>query len=208
MKSSPDGIASLMAEAANNNPDAIKALDLMEKSISLTDALRDKTKKGKSADTNAIIGELQTRRKLGEIDDKEYVSSVVSASGKSAKQFYEEIKNPPKKGLSLKGLSINDRFGRNEKSTLSAIWDEMGMFDSRSHVRAFQKQPTMDDVITHAAIKGKMSRKDAEEWVYNQILGRNYAEKVQLHFDSKLGGGADRRRETKQNEKSAAWKPN
>ena len=208
LKSSPDGIAGLMAEAANNNPDAIKALDLMEKSISLTDALRDKAKKGKSSDTNAIISEMQTRRKLGEIDDKEYVSSVVSASGKSAKQVYEGIKNPPKKGLSLKGLSINNRFERNEKSTLSAIWDEMGMFDSRATVRAFQNQPTMDDVITHAAMKGKMSRKDAEEWVYNQILGRNYADKVQTYFNSKLGGGDDGRRETKQNEKSAAWTPN
>jgi len=167
----------------------------------LVGVARKKAKSGMVTEAADILAELRVKRELGEIDDQDYVSAIVSGSGKTSKKMYEEIreaavgKKPSRK--STGGPQI-------EQGVLNTLWDEMGMFDSRASVRAFQKMPTMDEVISHVAMKGKMSRSDAEEYVYNQILARKYTDKLQKNFESSITGGFQDRMA---DEKRDAWKP-
>ena len=197
-------LSGLMAQATSGNEDARKALLSAKSEYSPSELVASAKRKAKGNASDAIgaVRDLQDMKKAGKIDDQDYTSAIVENSGKTAKQVYEGVIT--KSGKSGR-LNIHNE--ETKANALNAIWDEMGMYDSRSHVRAFQKTPTMDDVITHAATKGKMSRAAAEEWVYSQILARKYAENVQKQFEDSITGNAESLREKKQKEKQDAWSP-
>jgi hypothetical protein len=195
----PQMLSSLIEQASSGNADAEKVREQLKGSLSLPEVLADHVRRAKrsSSDARQVIGELQKMKEAGVLDDLSYSSAIVSSSGKTAKQIYGQMRQIDK-----------DEKLPQESMVLDSLWDEMGMFDSRPHVRMFQKKPTLQDVISHASMKAKMSRKDAEEWVFNQILGRKYAGKMQKDFESKLIGNAEAERDRKRNEKQDSWKPN
>jgi hypothetical protein len=200
-------LSSLDQQASAGNADAEKALEFLGSSLTASEVVADKVRIAKKDPASAyqMVDELKKMKLAGKLDDASYVSAIVENSGKSAKQVYENVLRDTSKTYGH--LPPAEAQKKAEMATLNALWDEMGMFSSNPVTRAFQASPTMDDVVKHVVMKGKMPRKDAEEWVYNQILTRGYAETVQKQFEDQLGGDSDVRQDAKQDKKRDAWTP-
>lgn len=197
----------LAAQAAFGSEDARKAVSFLKSSLSPSELVAGAIRQSKSklsSGTDAV-SKLQQAKTAGKLTDEAYTAGIIANSGKTAKQNYEMFSSnaPGKYGT---GSNEGTQVVR-QAAALNSLWDEMGMYDSRLYVRAFQKEPTIDDVITHVAMKGNMPRKDAEEYVYNEILSRGYSKEVQQDFEGKLTKNRPEDREKKQDEKRDSWKP-
>ena len=201
---SPENIASLEAQAVAGNIDAYEAAKLLSAELTTSDMVADAVVLAKK-DGKGAVAKLQKQKESGKLTDEAYTAGIIANSGKTAKQNYEMFSGnaPGKYGT---GSNAGAQVVR-QAAALNSLWDEMGMYDSRSYVRAFQKEPTIDDVITYVAMKGNMPRKDAEEYVYNEILSRGYSKEVQQDFEGKLTKDRPKDREKKQDEKRDSWKP-
>jgi hypothetical protein len=199
---SPDSMSSLEAQAKAGNADAYKAISALTAEVSPLESVAGAIIAAKK-DGKGAVAELRSRKAAGMLDDASYTEAIVANSGKTAKQNYEMFSGnaPGKYGT---GSNTGTQVVR-QSAALNSLWDEMGMYDSRSYVRAFQKEPTIEDVITHVAMKDNMPRKDAEEYVYNQILIRSYAKEVQQDFEGKLTKDRPKDREKKQDAKRDTW---
>lgn len=201
MKSS-DNANNLVAQAKAGNADAEKAIALLEAELSPTDIVADEIIAAKK-DGKGAVDRLNSLKASGKLDDASYTSAIVANSGKSAKDFYIKILNQT--GKSYDNRSQEGRQIKREANVLNAIWTDMGMYAPESYVRAFQKQPTREEVIRHVAMKDKIPFKDAEEWLYRQILEKEYAAYAQRDFEESLAKDGDANRDKKIDEKRDAW---
>ncbi len=206
-------LSDLLAQEAMGNAEASKVLDMLRQDPSPSEVIlsaKEIAKNGKVADVTSVIEKIQTMRDSGKIDDVDFATAVVSSSGKSAKDMYAEIRG---------FKSYKDMFGntreqkedklkggpRTEAVVLNQIWEDMGMFDNRSVVRAFESTPSFSQVADEVSKRGGMSKADAEEWLYNQILARKYSGQLQKRLESELSSGLQER---KIQEKRSSWTPN
>jgi hypothetical protein len=188
----------LIAQAALNNPEAIKVLDMLEKSFTpseIVSAAQKRAKEGKVNDAIEVVADLRMRRERGDIDDVDFASAVVENSGKTAKQMYQEIKGSKFPG----GKIPKGRMGMEmEQGVLNELWADMGMDGSQ------QGNVKMIQVIEHAMKQGGMDRQQAEDYVYNQILARKYGDDLQRRFEAEITSGLQSR---KVQEKRDSWTP-
>jgi hypothetical protein len=193
---SPDHMSSLEAKAKAGDVEAYNAISALASEVSpdesVAGAIIDAKKDGKGA-----VADLRKRKAAGVLTDMSYTAAIIDNGKRPAKQVYEEA---------AKSGKSNHAYA--EQTALRAMWDDMGMFDANPVVRAFQSDPTKEDVIKHAMMKGEISREKAEDWYYKQMLGRNYAGWVQKKFEDKLTGNSVEGKIAKQDKKRDAWTPN
>ena len=170
MKDSEE-MSSLLARAAADDPQATKALDLIEQAVPVKDRVDNWSAKLQSKDMDVRRQTMDRMRRMkdeGVIDDYDYTAAVVKSTGRSSKDLFKQIAE------SQEGGDVNAVINK-RNDALSKLAGDLGMYDSRAYVRAFQSTPKMEDIIKKAAESGKMSRKDAEDYVYKQILAQQFS---------------------------------
>jgi len=205
----PQMVMGLKQQALAGDPEAIKKMDALKQSIAKQDEHEAMMKGLQSQDPierQDQVASLQKKLKEGYLQPKEAISRLADSQGKKPTEMFDAIvRSTDKSNYSAE----EKRSVKAKRAGLNALWDEMGMFGPNdtmwdSAKRAVKGNAKEEDVINHVAKQGKMSKADAKEYVYKEILARNYMDDVIGSFSKELDEAV---RKKKQDDKVKNWKP-
>jgi hypothetical protein len=169
----------LIERSLNGDEEAAKILDSMERAIPIEKKIDSLVPMLQSDDSNAVksaLSRMDNLRKNGQMDNYAYMTAMLNATGKTAHDVF--------KNLNLEDSELKSQLYYNDLGNLAA---ELGLRSSRPYVRFFQGLPSEEEVVKAIAKQGKMSEKDAKEYMYKYLLSQSFIPDVrEMYFDKKL----------------------
>lgn len=176
-----DGLLeSLKKRAIEGDPAAEEQIAALMNSLDPEDEYAQSVQTLQSEDPAASLNHLtKIRRQVmsGTLGAKDAIGRLLDAQGKKASEMYRMVSSDR---LSKSNNRFSTENMRIRQGIVDSMWSEMGL------TKPGQKSAQESDVIDHLMKVGKMSRDDAREYVYKEILSRGYAADVMNKFEGNL----------------------